>query len=48
MTLNDVAVTTDHPRVTLVTMIAPSPDWFVGVSGLSLLDASGNGCLHTR
>ena len=23
-------------------MIAPSPDWFVGVSGLSLLDASGN------
>ena len=42
VTLNDVAVTTDHPRVTLVTMIAPSPDWFVGVSGLSLLDASGN------
>lgn len=25
-----------HPLVTLVTMIAPSPDWFVGVSGLSL------------
>src|SRR5688572_19881339 len=25
------------PLVTLVTMIAPSPDWFVGVSGLSLL-----------
>lgn len=25
-----------HPRVTLVTMIAPSPDWFVGVSGLEL------------
>ena len=42
MTLNDVVVTTAHPRVTLVTMIAPSPDWFVGVSGLSLLDASGN------
>ena len=30
--------TRDHPLVTLVTMIAPSPDWFVGVSGLSLLD----------
>ena len=42
VTLNNVVVTTDHPRVTLVTMIAPSPDWFVGVSGLSLLDASGN------
>ncbi len=26
-----------HPRVTLVSMIAPSPDWFVGVSGLSLI-----------
>ena len=42
VTLNDVVATTDYPRVTLVTMIAPSPDWFVGVSGLSLLDASGN------
>jgi hypothetical protein len=31
----EIAVT--HPRVTLVTMIAPSPDWFVGVAGLSLL-----------
>ena len=30
-----------HPLVTLVTMIAPSPDWFVGVHGLSLLDAQG-------
>ena len=33
--------TRDHPLVTLITMIAPSPDWFVGVSGLSLLDARG-------
>ncbi len=31
-----------YPLVTLVTMIAPSPDWFVGVSGLSLLDAEGD------
>ena len=31
----------DYPLVTLVTMIAPSPDWFVGVSGLSLLDSQG-------
>ena len=28
----------DFPHVTLVSMIAPSPDWFVGVSGLSLLE----------
>jgi len=27
-----------HPLVTLVSMIAPSPDWFVGVSGLRLFD----------
>ncbi len=26
------------PLVTLVTMVAPSPDWFIGVHGLSLLD----------
>jgi hypothetical protein len=32
--------TVDHPRVTLVSMVAPSPDWFVGVAGLNLL---GNG-----
>lgn len=31
-----IAVNGDYPRVTLVSMIAPSPDWFVGVSGLSL------------
>jgi len=30
-------ITTTHPLVTLVTMVAPSPDWFVGVSGLSLM-----------
>ncbi len=27
-----------HPRVTLVSMIAPSPDWFVGVSDLPLFE----------
>ncbi|MCY3778139.1 MAG: PQQ-dependent sugar dehydrogenase, partial [Candidatus Aminicenantes bacterium] len=40
-TIDDVTLTTDHSRVTLLTMIAPSPDWFVGVSGLSLLDEQG-------
>ena len=33
----DFKVTSTHPLVTLLTMVAPSPDWFVGVSGLSLL-----------
>ncbi|HYE95409.1 MAG TPA: spondin domain-containing protein [Rubricoccaceae bacterium] len=26
----------EHPLVTLVTMVAPSPDWFIGVSGFDL------------
>lgn len=30
-------ITRTFPLVTLVSMIAPSPDWFVGVSALSLL-----------
>lgn len=30
------SVEESHPLITLVTMVAPSPDWFVGVSGLSL------------
>ncbi len=29
-------LTEDHALVSLVTMVAPSPDWFVGVSGLDL------------
>ena len=40
-TLSNVELTTAFPRVTLTTMIAPSHDWFVGVSGLPLLDAQG-------
>jgi hypothetical protein len=31
-------VSEDCPVVSVVTMIAPSPDWFVGVSALSLLE----------
>ena len=31
----------NFPLVTLVSMIAPSPDWFVGVHNLSLLDSYG-------
>ena len=40
-TIQGVLVREDHPLVTLVTMIAPSPDWFVGVNGLSLLMDNG-------
>ena len=31
-------VSGDFPLVTVVSMLAPSPDWFVGVSGLSLME----------
>jgi len=31
-------VSKDYPLVSLVTMIAPSPDWFVGVDSLSLYE----------
>ena len=41
-TFGSVVLTADHPRITLLSMIAPSPDWFVGVFGLSLLDAEGS------
>ncbi len=35
-----ITATRTHPLVTLLSMIGPSPDWFVGVSGVSLLDSS--------
>jgi hypothetical protein len=41
VTIDSIEVSRDFPLVTLVTMVAPSPDWFVGVSGLSLLDDGG-------
>ena len=37
----EITPTSEHPLVTLLSMIGPSPDWFVGVSGLSLLDTQG-------
>ena len=41
-TIDEITVREDFPLLTLVTMIAPSPDWFAGVAGLSLQDAGGN------
>jgi hypothetical protein len=34
----DFIVSENYPLVSLVTMIAPSPDWFVGVDSLSLYE----------
>lgn len=35
------ATTRDFPLLTLCSMVAPSPDWFVGVAGLSLIGTDG-------
>ncbi|MEM6743421.1 MAG: spondin domain-containing protein [Pseudomonadota bacterium] len=34
-------ISQDVPRVTLVSMIGPSPDWFIGTDGLDLSDGAG-------
>jgi hypothetical protein len=34
----DVTVTRKYPLVSAVAMIAPSPDWFAGVAGVSLME----------
>ena len=36
-----VELNSQYPRLTLTSMIAPTHDWFVGVSGFSLLDSQG-------
>ena len=38
----DITVQPSFPQLTLVSMIAPSPDWFIGISGLDLQDENGN------
>ncbi|OZC02636.1 spondin domain-containing protein [Rubricoccus marinus] len=37
----ELTATDTHALVTLVSMIAPSPDWFVGTEGLDLRDTEG-------
>ena len=39
--IGEVNISAGYPLVTFVTMIAPSPDWFVGISGESLLSVDG-------
>ena len=40
--------TKDHPLVTLLSMIASSPDWFVGVSGCRCLMRGAAGCRGSK
>lgn len=39
--IDNFSTTDEFPLLTLASMIAPSPDWFIGLSNLSLLDSSG-------
>ena len=41
-TLSDVIVSEDYPLLTLVSMIAPSPDWIIAINSLNLWDTSLN------
>ena len=47
-TIERVVVQPDYPLVTLVTMLGPSPDWFAGISGQSLLDDAGEWIAELR
>jgi len=33
----EIAATRDHPLLSLVTMLAPSPDWFTGIADVALI-----------
>ena len=41
-TLNDIVVSDDYPLLTLVSMIAPSPDWIIAVNSLNLWNTNLN------
>lgn len=41
-TTTTFSITKEFPRVTLLTRMNPSPDYFLGISAKSLLDADGN------
>ena len=40
--INDIITTEEFPLLTLVSMIAPSPDWLIAINSISLLDTNGD------
>ena len=42
--VNDLQVSEDYPLITLASMIAPSPDWFIAVNSINL--RSGNNAVN--
>jgi len=41
ITIEAFTASTDHPLVSLISMIAPSPDWVIAINSLSLTDENG-------
>jgi hypothetical protein len=39
--MSEFNITSDNSEITLVSMLAPSPDWFVGVHNLKLRETNG-------
>jgi hypothetical protein len=39
--ISDLVVSEEYPLLTIVSMVAPSPDWMIAVNGYNLLDAEG-------
>lgn len=42
ISISDLVVRKEFPLLTLVSMIAPSPDWMIAINGYNLLDEGGN------
>ena len=40
--IGNIVTTEDYPLLTLLSMIAPSPDWIIGVNSISLVDGNGD------
>jgi hypothetical protein len=40
--INDIITTEDYPLLSLLSMIAPSPDWMIAANSISLVDANGD------
>jgi hypothetical protein len=40
--IENIITTEEFPLLSLVSMIAPSPDWIIGINSISLLDNNGN------
>ncbi|XP_028391469.1 spondin-2-like [Dendronephthya gigantea] len=46
--VTNIEVTSEYPLVSFITMIAPSPDWFVGVRDFDLCDTTSGEWLDSR